>query len=124
ELMVMLRVWVTTLAALVGLTAVPAAAQPRPQTVLVTAVERNGDKPVTTLTPEDVIVREDGVAREILSVTPVPSPALLVLVADNSQAARRAIQDMRLALTEFVETFSGPHSCTYVAWAGLPSAHY
>ncbi len=119
--MVMLRVCVTTLAAIVGLTAVPAAAQSRPQTVLVTAVERNGDKPVTTLAPEDVVVREDGVAREILSVKPASSPALLILVVDNSQAARRAIQDMRLALTEFIETFAGPHEISIVAVADRPT---
>lgn len=119
--MVMLRVCVMALAAVVGLTTLPAAAQSRPQTVLVTAVEKAGDEPVTTLGPDDVVVREDGVAREILGVTPASSPALLVLVVDNSQAARRAIQDMRLALTQFVETFAGPHEISIVAVADRPT---
>ena len=45
----------------------------------------------------------------------------VALLVDNSQAARRAIQDMRLALTEFVETFAGPHEISIVAVADRPT---
>jgi hypothetical protein len=46
---------------------------------------------------------------------------LIVLVVDNSQAARRAMQDMRLALTEFVATFAGPHEISVVGIADRPT---
>lgn len=119
--MVMLRVFLMALAIVVCGTAVPTDAQTRPQTVLVTAVEKDSGEPVAQLTPADVVVREDGVAREILSVAPATDPVQLVLVVDNSQAARRAIQDMRLALTRFVETFAGPHQITIVGVADRPT---
>ena len=99
----------------------PAAGQTRPQTLLVTAVEKSGGEPVQELAPGDVVVREDGVAREILKVTRATDPVLLVLIVDNSQAARRAIQDMRLALTTFVETFAGPHELAVVGIADRPT---
>jgi hypothetical protein len=78
-------------------------------------------EPVATLAPADVIVREDGVAREILKVSPSEAPALLVVIVDNSQAARRAVQDMRLSLTEFVNTFAGPHEISLVGIADRPT---
>jgi hypothetical protein len=99
----------------------PAAAQTRQQTLLVTAVEKSGGEPVEALTPGDVVVREDGVAREILKVTRANDPVLLVLIVDNSQAARRAMQDMRLALTTFVETFAGPHELAVIGIADRPT---
>lgn len=119
--MFMLRVSVMALAIGVCGSAMPAAGQARPQTVLVTAVEKDGGEPVASLAPTDVIVREDGVAREILRVSPSDEPALLVLLVDNSQAARRAMQDMRLALEHFVETFAGPHEIAVVGVADRPT---
>lgn len=100
---------------------VPAAGQTRPQTLLVTAVEKSGGEPVDALTTGDVIVREDGVAREILKVTRATDPVLLVLIVDNSQAARRAMQDMRLALTTFVESFAGPNELAVIGIADRPT---
>lgn len=99
----------------------PASGQTRPQTLLVTAVEKPDGEPVAALTAGDVVVREDGVAREILKVTPATGPVRIILIIDNSQAATRAIQDMRLALTRFVETFAGPHEISVVGVADRPT---
>ncbi len=99
----------------------PAAAQIRQRTLLVTAVEKSGGEPVETLTPGDVVVREDGVAREILRVSRATDAVLLVLIVDNSQAARRAIQEMRLALTTFVDTFGGTHEMAVIGIADRPT---
>jgi hypothetical protein len=62
--------------------------------------------PVTTVTAADLVVREDGVAREIVRVTPAPPPTEIVLLIDDSQAADRAIRDLREALTTFVQTMA------------------
>ncbi len=116
-----LRVSVMAASLVVSGTMVPVAAQTRPQTLLVTAIDKAKGEPVETLAPTDVIVREDGVAREILKVTPSGQRTLLILLVDNSQAARRAMQDMRLALTAFVETFAGPHRIAVVGVADRPT---
>lgn len=119
--MLRLRVCVMASTLVVAGAALPAAAQTRQQTLLVTAVEKDGGEPVATLSTADVVVREDGVAREILKVTPSSAPALIVVLVDNSQAARRAVQDMRLSLTEFVNTFAGPHEISIVGIADRPT---
>lgn len=62
--------------------------------------------PVTEVAIADLIVREDGVAREIIRVTPAPPPTEIVLLIDDGQAADRAIRDLREALTTFVGTMA------------------
>lgn len=100
-----------------------AAAQPgagRQRSVFVTATTEDGT-PVDALTPADVIVREDGVTREVLKVIPASGPVDITLLVDNSTAATRALQDMRLGLEKFVETFAGPHSISLVTVADRPT---
>ncbi len=99
-----------------------ASAQPssRQRTLLVTALTADGD-PVDTLDADDVVVREDGVAREVLKVTRASEPVDITLVVDNSVAARRAQQDIRLALEKFVATFAGPHTITLMTVADRPT---
>src|SRR5687767_8638695 len=70
--------------------------------VYVSVLNEQG-QPVTTLGPADFIVREDGVQREILSVRPATDPLQIAILVDNTQAATHAIQDMRRALTRFIE---------------------
>lgn len=121
-----MRTFVTfLLASAVGLSvAAPvASAQPgsgRQRSVFVTALAQDGT-PVDTLAPADVVVREDGVAREVLEVTRATGPVDITLLVDNSTAATRALQDMRLGLEKFVETFAGPHSITLVTVADRPT---
>jgi len=101
----------------------PVAAQPggdRQRSVFVTATTADG-APVDTLTAEDVIVREDGVTREVLKVARATEPVDITLLVDNSTAATRALQDMRLALEKFVDAFAGPHSITLVTVADRPT---
>src|SRR5688500_9424285 len=55
----------------------------RERTVFVSAVNRDG-VPVDALTPADVIVREDGAAREVLRVSRAVEPLDIALLVDNS----------------------------------------
>jgi VWFA-related protein len=103
------------LAVALALTAVlPAAAQDRTprasdrrtQDIYVGVVDGSG-KPVTGLTTTDFTVREDGVAREIVSVGPATEPLTLSLIVDDSQASTDAIQFMRDGLNAFLDKLSG-----------------
>jgi hypothetical protein len=88
----------TALAALL-----PAAprAQAQQRVVYVSALDQSG-APVSSLAPSDVIIREDKVAREVLSITPAQEPMHIALLIDNSQAAESFIRDYREALPAFI----------------------
>jgi hypothetical protein len=92
----------------------------RQRTLFATAMAADGT-PAGSLDVKDVIVREDGVAREVLKVTPTTEPVDITVIVDNSVAAQRALQDMRLGLEKFVSTFAGPHTITLMTVADRPT---
>jgi hypothetical protein len=106
----MFRVFRVAVAAALGAATVPLGAQQRErreQHVYV-AVTGSEDAPVTDLKPADFVVREDGVAREVLRAAPGLPPTHVALLVDDSDVAQVAIADMRAALSSFVKRmFSG-----------------
>jgi VWFA-related protein len=84
-------------------TPAPALAQARERELYVSVVDQQG-APAMGLGPDDFEVREDGVRREVLRVTPATDPMQIALLIDNSQAATDAIKDIRSAVLAFVET--------------------
>ena len=84
-----------------GLRPVAAEQQANQRSLTVGILEKSG-APVTELTERDVIVREDGVAREIVGVAPAPPPTDIVLLVDDSQAAASNLRDLREALHGFM----------------------
>jgi VWFA-related protein len=76
-------------------------AQSRERTMYVSVLDRD-EKPIKTLQPEDITIREDNAAREILRIVPATDPMQIAVLVDNSQAATQRIQRMRDALTTFV----------------------
>ena len=75
----------------------------RDRTMFVTVVDGSG-APVKGLRPDDFVVREDGVQREILRVEPATGPIEITLLVDNSQAATPFIGDFRGALADFMRS--------------------
>jgi hypothetical protein len=72
--------------------------------------------PVEDLSPPDVVVREDGVAREVLRVRKATTPLTIALLLDDSAAAssamarpdrRRGPSDLRRALHPLRELHKG-----------------
>jgi len=82
-----------------------AAAQVNQRSLTIGLLDKS-NAPVTTIAVADLVVREDGVAREIVRVTPAPPPTEIVLLIDDSQAAERAVRDLREALTAFAQTMA------------------
>ncbi|MGE5816025.1 MAG: hypothetical protein ACM36C_16165 [Acidobacteriota bacterium] len=70
---------------------------------LVISVLDQKKQPVEDLTPADLVVREDGVAREVLRVRKATSPLTIALLVDDSAAASPAVSDMRLGLVAFLD---------------------
>lgn len=78
--------------------------------------------PVTGLTTEDFLVREDNVAREVLKVGPNTEPMQIALLVDDSQAATAAIQPMRDALTDFVDAMQGKGEIALITVGERPTS--
>jgi hypothetical protein len=96
-------------------------AQSKPRKIYTSLVDKKG-APVATVTPADVVVREDGVAREILSVTPATDPMRVALLVDNSQAATQSIQFLRPALSAFATRLTGAgHSVALITLGDRPT---
>jgi hypothetical protein len=102
-----------------------ARAQAEQRVVYVSALDQSG-APVAALDPRDIAVREDKVAREILSVTPASDPMQIAVLVDNSQAAEPYIRDLREALTSFINAVAADpsgakHQISIVTLADRPT---
>ena len=106
QLFVASIVALSVLAQTQGAERTPRASDKRTRDIYVSVVDGSG-KPVTGLTAADFTVREDGMAREVLSVGPATEPLTISLLVDDSGAASEAIQFMRDALVSFVERLAG-----------------
>jgi hypothetical protein len=102
----------TSLAAVVLVVAAVAVARPgadaqratreaRERHVFITALDRN-DVSVTDLKPTEVVVKEDGAVREIVSVARATAPMQVVLLLDDSQAAQPLTMELRESVSAFV----------------------
>ncbi len=91
-------------ALLAGLAVLPVVlqAQAQQRIVFASAVSDKG-VPVEGLGPADFVVREDKVAREVLSVAPAAEPMQIALLVDNSQAADPYVRDLRQGASAFIE---------------------
>ena len=98
-----LTVWLLVMAASAPVTLL---AQSTPRALYVSVLDDKG-VPIADLGPTDVIVREDNVAREILTVTPASDPMVIALLVDTSQASSNFIRDYRQALPAFINAVTG-----------------
>lgn len=98
----------TTAAALAILLAPAASAQrdSRERTVIVSVVGAD-DAPVKDLKAGDFVVRENGLAREVVRVGAAPAPTHVALLVDDSQATTNLTTYLRPALAAFVKQVAG-----------------
>ncbi len=88
----------------------PSGAQEKPagrtRTIYVSVVDRK-DLPVAGLTRDAFVVREDGVAREVLKAERATAPLQIMLLVDDSAASDPAVADLRRGLNGFVDKLQG-----------------
>jgi hypothetical protein len=97
------------------------AAQARERVLYVNAFDDETRKPVADLGPRDFVVREDGVAREVLRVERATSPMPVALLVDNTQATTNAIADIRRAVTAFLAGMDGLGPLALMTFADRPT---
>jgi VWFA-related protein len=107
------------------LTVAPATAQGQRETrthdIYVSVVDSSG-KPIAGLTVKDFVVREDGVAREVLKVGPATDPLTISLLIDDSQASNPAINDIRNGLNAFIERLSDKAEIALATYGERPTS--
>ena len=96
-------------------------AQANERVAYVSAWDAKTRAPITGLGADAFAVREDGVRREVLRVTPATSPMAVAILVDNSQAARDSIADVRRALTTFIKDLDGVGPIAIVGVADRPT---
>ncbi len=106
--------------ALVALAAV-LQAQGRERTVYVSVFETTTRAPVTDLRPEDLVVREDNVRREVLRVSKATSPLPVAVLFDNSAPATDTISDLRRSLQAFIKAVDGIGPIALISVADRPT---
>jgi hypothetical protein len=82
--------------------------------------------PVDGLTPKDIIVREDDLAREVLRVEPAPPPTHIALLVDNTPEAQPILVDLRASLVRFAQAMSAqpmPPMLSLASMAERPTRH-
>ena len=81
--------------------------QPGRTRSLYVGVTNAAGAPVTDVTPADFVVREDGVAREVLKVGPATEPLQIALLVDDSTVSEPSIQRVREGVQAFVAALKG-----------------
>ena len=81
-------------------------ASARTRDIYVSVLGRD-DTPVTGLKPDEFVVREDGVLREVLKAERATAPLQVMLLVDDSAAMDPAIAELRTGLNAFVDKLQG-----------------
>jgi len=99
----------------------PAAAQEsRERTMYVSAVDQKGE-PVEGLGPNDFVVREDGVQREVLRVSRATEPIDIAFLVDDSAASESLIPRVREALRSFIAKMAMGNQIAIIGLADRPT---
>jgi VWFA-related protein len=88
---------------------------------LFVSVLNQKDEPVTTLRPQDFIVREDGRVREVLRLRPATDPIDLAILVDTSQSLGSSLNDLRLGLEGLVGRLAGKANIALIGVGDRPT---
>ena len=110
-----------TAAAIVLACAILTHAQAPERVIYVSVFDESSRAPVPDLGMDTFVVREDGVRREVLRVTPAISPMAVAILVDNSQPATATIPDLRRGLETFIQRLAGIGPVALIGIADRPT---
>lgn len=102
------------------LAAAPLSGQAVERSVYAGVVDRQGT-PVTGLSPEDFVVREDGVAREVLRVAPADAPFQIAVLVDTSAESASAVNQLRQGVQAFVRAMGTGNELALIGFGERPT---
>lgn len=105
---------------LAGLGPAAARGQAVERAIYATVLDEKG-APVTDVAPADFVVREDGIAREVLRVGAATEPMEIAVLVDTSAALAPDAVPVRDAVTAFAARMAGPHRLSIVGFGERPT---
>jgi len=108
------------MAALACLAPAAASGQAVERAIYTSVLDEKG-APVPTVSPADVVVREDGVAREVLRIVPATEPMEIAVLVDTSAALAPDAVPVRDALTAFATTMAAANRLSIVGFGERPT---
>jgi hypothetical protein len=108
------------LLALFGLVPSSAFAQASERALYATVLDEQ-ETPVQDVKTVDLIVREDGVGREILRIEPATEPMQIAVLVDTSAALGPDVANVRTALKQFVKQMAPGNDMSIVEYGDRPS---
>ncbi len=100
--------------------ALPASAQIEERVIYTSVVDHDG-QPVTDLTANDFVVREDRFTREVLRVSRATEPMQIALVIDNSEAVVSHLSNVRRGAAAFIRQMHGANQVALITLASRPT---
>ena len=106
-------------ACLLGVLAAPLRGQDNERALFVSVLDEEG-APVPDLAPDEFVVEEDGVEREVLRAGPARSPMQVAVVVDTSASAAFAIRDFRNGLERLIPVLAEGNDVALISYGGPP----
>jgi VWFA-related protein len=107
-------------AALTAAASVLVSAQSKELAMYVSVLDRNG-APVMDLRPDEFVIRENGVRREVLRASRATQPLDVAAIVDNSQASAEFTQDLREGVRTFVRLIGGSNRMAVISAGERPT---
>jgi Ca-activated chloride channel family protein len=91
------------------------------RSIYASVLDEEGVPVAASLTAEDFVVRENGVAREILDVKRATDPLQIAVLVDTSEALRPHLNDLRIGLRAFLSAMQGSHELAIYEFGERPA---